>query len=408
MNLSIVNDFTLNTSNFNYSMLTCEALPDRHVFTYNLTEKIIFLCVITPIVLLSITGNMLVILAMIKTDLKDITGNIFLGSLACADCIIGCTVMPFYAIQLLIGRWYLKSFTCRLWFSFDVLFSTASILHLFCVSLDRYLSVTNFYAYKYLREGKMRIRLMIAGVWITSALISFIPIFTDIFTTSENSLYIKCLDYAPGVCLFEVNMSYRIVSGLISFWIPGFGMVIFYSLLYRKAAKIKRSLRTPQSNLSLTNPSRQGSKVSNENEIELRELNSKSNDNNNTVRNSLIPKDEHEQELTSRKTRRYSTSSKLKEEAREYKALITLGTVIVVFVLCWFFFFLNYVICNGVTLDCPKLFGDKINSIKDDILFWIGYFNSAINPFLYNFTNRDFQKAFRQLLHLKPKRRHYY
>jgi hypothetical protein len=255
---------------------------------------------------------------------------------------------------------------------------------------------------------------MIASVWIISALISFIPIFTDIFTTSENLMYINCLNYSPGVCLFEVNLPYRIVSGLISFWIPGIGMVVFYCLVYRKAAKIKRltSLRTPQSYLSIHTGSRQESNVSNENEIELRELNNANsihnNNNNNYNRFSLTPKDEHEQEFLNRRARRNSTSSKLKEEIREYKALITLGTVILVFVLCWFFFFLNYAICNGVTLDCSKLFGDKINSIKDDILFWIGYFNSAINPFLYNFTNRDFQKAFRQLLHLKPKRKLYH
>jgi hypothetical protein len=36
----------------------------------------------------------------------------------------------------------------------------------------------------------------------------------------------------------------------------------------------------------------------------------------------------------------------------------------------------------------------------EDILFWIGYSNSMINPFLYNFTNHDFRKAFKDLLKL--------
>ena len=33
-----------------------------------------------------------------------------------------------------------------------------------------------------------------------------------------------------------------------------------------------------------------------------------------------------------------------------------------------------------------------------DILFWIGYFNSTLNPFIYVMTNRDFKDAFTDIL----------
>ena len=108
------------------------------------------------------------------------------------------------------------------------MFSTASILHLFCLSLDRYLSISNFYAFTYLKEGNTRIYIMIGIVWFLSALISFIPIFTDIFTTARNAAAIDALDYELGKCIFEVNLPYRIVSSCISFWIPAVGMVVFY------------------------------------------------------------------------------------------------------------------------------------------------------------------------------------
>ncbi|KAG6462196.1 hypothetical protein O3G_MSEX013104, partial [Manduca sexta] len=32
------------------------------------------------------------------------------------------------------------------------------------------------------------------------------------------------------------------------------------------------------------------------------------------------------------------------------------------------------------------------------VLFWIGYFNSALNPLIYAYFNRDFRDAFKNTL----------
>lgn len=72
------------------------------------------------------------------------------------------------------------------------------------------------------------------------------------------------------------------------------------------------------------------------------------------------------------------------------------------FCLCWVFFFLKYTLCGETYNLCPEVIAN--NSTLEDVLFWIGYFNSMINPFLYNFTNQDFRKAFKTLLGLKPRK----
>lgn len=120
--------------------------------------------------------------------------------------------MPPNALQLLSGHWYLKSFMCRFWFACDVLFSTASILHLCCVSMDRYLSISDAYTFMYLNEDptkSWRVRIMIASVWFTSALLSFVPIFTDWYTTDEHAQVVKALNFENGQCQFVVNVPYR-------------------------------------------------------------------------------------------------------------------------------------------------------------------------------------------------------
>jgi hypothetical protein len=85
------------------------------------------------------------------------------------------------------------------------------------------------------------------------------------------------------------------------------------------------------------------------------------------------------------------------------KALKTLGTVILVFMICWSPYTLHYTFCADISFICPKLLYESI--WVQHIIFWVGYFNSMINPFLYNFTNQDFRKAFRDLLHIKKNRK---
>jgi len=58
------------------------------------------------------------------------------------------------------------------------------------------------------------------------------------------------------------------------------------------------------------------------------------------------------------------------------------------FLLCWLPFFLWYLTVTMCGKACP---------CPDSVvvtLFWIGYFNSTLNPVIYAMTNRDFKLAF--------------
>uniref|UniRef100_A0AAG5CYP2 G-protein coupled receptors family 1 profile domain-containing protein n=2 Tax=Anopheles atroparvus TaxID=41427 RepID=A0AAG5CYP2_ANOAO len=77
----------------------------------------------------------------------------------------------------------------------------------------------------------------------------------------------------------------------------------------------------------------------------------------------------------------------------EHKAARTLGIIMGVFLLCWLPFFLWYVItslCGDKACPCPD--------VVITVLFWIGYFNSTLNPLIYAYFNRDFREAFRNTL----------
>lgn len=61
-------------------------------------------------------------------------------SLAFADLLVAVVVMPFAAIELTTGHWRYGHVFCLVRTSLDVQLTTASILHLCCIALDRWVS----------------------------------------------------------------------------------------------------------------------------------------------------------------------------------------------------------------------------------------------------------------------------
>lgn len=64
--------------------------------------------------------------------------NYLILSLAVADLLVACLVMPLGAVYQVTGKWLLGPELCDMWTSSDVLCCTASILHLVAIATDRY------------------------------------------------------------------------------------------------------------------------------------------------------------------------------------------------------------------------------------------------------------------------------
>lgn len=85
-----------------------------------------------------IFGNILVMVAIKRERYLKTVTNYFVASLAAADCLVGLIVMPFSVVHEVMNKWWVFGQDwCDLWHSFDVLASTASILNLCVISLDR-------------------------------------------------------------------------------------------------------------------------------------------------------------------------------------------------------------------------------------------------------------------------------
>ncbi|CAG9118906.1 unnamed protein product [Plutella xylostella] len=93
----------------------------------------------------------------------------------------------------------------------------------------------------------------------------------------------------------------------------------------------------------------------------------------------------------------HSENNRVSSLRRETKTAQTLSFVVGGFVACWLPFFLYYLLT-------PFIPNKYVNPVLMYILTWLGWFNSAINPFIYAFYSPDFRVAFWRLTIKKCKR----
>ena len=109
-----------------------------------------------------------------------------------------------------------------------------------------------------------------------------------------------------------------------------------------------------------------------------------------------IPSSEKRGSLISLKLSKLHIVSQLRNLNREKKAAKTVGVIVGCFILCWAPFFTVYL----VGAFCPLCTPPSVFHV----FFWLGYCNSAINPFIYGLCSREFRYAFKKLLRCRCER----
>ncbi|XP_069188879.1 dopamine receptor 2 [Procambarus clarkii] len=360
----------------------------------------------------TIFGNGLVIVAVARERYLHTVTNYFIMSLAVADCLVGALVMPFSALYDSFDYWPFGPDFCDVWRSFDVLASTASILNLCVISLDRYWAITDPFSYPG-RMSPRRACMLIALVWVCSALISF-PAIAWWRAVSE--------PHPAGACPFTGDLSYLVFSSTISFYGPLFVMVFTYFRIYRAATEQTRSLKLGQKLVSCMGDG--------EMELTLRihrggiGASGSTSSNGTSVHraqypggktftcsqeNGGLPLEEGEScplgalhegtspdsstKVVSRNLKNFSISRKLCKFAKEKKAAKTLGIVMGVFIVCWLPFFVTNLLSGLCGERCIRQ-----PALVDDVVTWLGWINSAMNPVIYACWAKDFRRAFTRIL----------
>uniref|UniRef100_A0ABD2XAY1 G-protein coupled receptors family 1 profile domain-containing protein n=1 Tax=Trichogramma kaykai TaxID=54128 RepID=A0ABD2XAY1_9HYME len=308
------------------------------------------------LIFLSVAGNVLVIVAICTDRALRRIGNLFLASLAVADLFVGCLVMTFAGINDMLGYWVFGSGFCDTWVAFDVMCSTASILNLCAISLDRYIHIKD--PLRYGRWISKRIAwTSILVVWLLAILISFLPISLGYHRPNDEPPVVHRVgNMTYPTCALDLTPTYAIVSSCISFYVPCIVMIGIYCRLYCYAQKHVKNIRAV---------------------TKLPETSS--------LAKSFRSKSKRAKQPKPAKTKPTSPY-----HVSDHKAAITVGVIMGVFLICWVPFF-----CVNITAAFCKT---CIPDLAFQILTWLGYSNSAFNPIIYSIFNTEFREAFKRIL----------
>ncbi|CAF1674326.1 unnamed protein product, partial [Adineta ricciae] len=140
----------------------------------------------------------------------------YIVSLSLADLCVGILVIPF-AIFFEIFSVSPSKYLCQIWHITDVGASTASILALCVISIDRYKGIRSpiTYSQSFLRKHSS---IVIGSIWFCSGFLS-VPFV--LFLGEKNSSKIQR-------CEFPSDPIFVLISSLISFYIPLIIMVFVY------------------------------------------------------------------------------------------------------------------------------------------------------------------------------------
>ncbi|XP_070530888.1 probable G-protein coupled receptor No18 isoform X2 [Cardiocondyla obscurior] len=381
----------------------------------------------TMLIIVTIVGNTLVIMAVITTRrLRSVT-NCFVSSLAAADLLVGLAVMPpAVLLQLTGGTWELGETLCDFWVSLDILLCTASILSLCAISIDsfvrmlrsaccclsifpsslafhgiiwhstlcgdsarlevklcvivdipcsRYLAVTQPLIYSRRRRSKRLAGLMIVAVWIMAGAITSPPLL-GCFPRATNRDLKKCS--------YNMDSSYVIFSSMGSFFLPMVVMLYVYGRISCVIASRHRNLETTNEEKNVQ--SRRNITIDRGRSIKMERTDY-------SESGITCDRPSEDTELTNMckklGTIRGNQQTCINRVARETKTAGTLAVVVGGFVACWLPFFILYLVTPFVPVQPPD--------VLMQALTWLGWINSAINPFIYAFYSADFRLAFWRL-----------
>ncbi|XP_077166445.1 histamine H3 receptor-like [Paroedura picta] len=400
-----------------------EERPFQHHGQFSAPVSVLLAALMGLVVLATVLGNALVILAFAVDRSLRTQGNFFFLNLAVADLLVGGFCIPLYIPYILTGEWKFGKGLCKLWLVVDYLVCTASVFNIVLISFDRFISVTKAVSYRAQKGMTRNAVAKMAMVWVAAFLL-YGPAIISWEYIAQRSILPERECYAE----FFYNWYFLMIASTIEFFTPFISVTYFNLSIYFNIRK-----RTPIRTGSLA-PGRgdRGGKKREHAVFFVKPNNRKGNEKRAdslsparlpvssgldacdperpsvdfNITQDLPPLQVDVQtkspwdsfykalESISSATKRTDVANTMASRfrlSRDKRVAKSLAIIVCVFGLCW----APYTLLMIIRAACH---GRCIPHSLYEASFWLLWLNSAINPILYPLCHMSFRKAFFKLL----------
>ncbi|XP_005749587.1 muscarinic acetylcholine receptor M1-like [Pundamilia nyererei] len=215
---------------------------------HTIWQVIIIVLLTGSLSLVTIVGNILVLVSFKVNKALKTVNNYYLLSLAFADLTIGTLSMNLYTTYIIMDQWALGPVVCDLWLAIDYVASNASVMNLLVISFDRYFSVTRPLTYRAKRTTK-RAMTMIGLAWSISFILWAPAILFWQYIVGERTVQ-------PNECYIQF-LSEPIITfctAIAAFYLPVTIMAILFWKIYQETEKRAKDVQGLKGSGSGNNP----------------------------------------------------------------------------------------------------------------------------------------------------------
>ncbi|XP_058478611.1 trace amine-associated receptor 13c-like [Solea solea] len=223
--------------------------------------------------------------------------------------------------------WLLGDIVCTLYYIIDYIITSASVASMVLISLDRYIAICDPLRYPD-KVTKKKVQLCVCLCWLCSI---FYRIFLLIDDLKHPGKSIACL----GECVVVISYVAGLVDFIFTFAIPITIIIVLYMRVFVVALSHARAIRSHIATIS-------------------------------TQRSGTVKK-------------------------TELKAAMTLGIVVIVFLICFCPYYYPIMVGEDTSVDASSA----------AVEIWLAHFNSCLNPVIYAFFYPWFRNCIKRIVTLQ-------
>ncbi|XP_057377173.1 orexin/Hypocretin receptor type 1-like isoform X2 [Daphnia carinata] len=326
--------------------------------------------------IVGLVGNFLVCLAVYRNHTMRTVTNMFIVNLAIADFLVIFLCLPPTVLWDITETWFMGNTLCKIIPYFQTVSVSVSVLTLTFISVDRWYAICHPLKF---RSTIGRAKTAIAAIWIISLLID-IPELVVLETRPSRNLSISTVYFTQ--CQPSWDDETDLYSQLVKFALLYALPLLFISVTYYQIVRVLwRSARLAISGGNRTADN--ADDAANSTTVRLFPKQPSSNHHH--------PHGHHGTGSGGNKdmlTVNSNASIELQLRSRR-KAAKMLVVVVIVFAVCYFPVHLVSILRYTI-----KLTQNDYTVAAALVSHWLCYFNSAINPVIYNFMSEKFRREF--------------